>query len=75
MQAYRSYHQYPDETLALVLPRLSTEEHETQILIVESLKKITPQLFVPHAPAIFDSLLDALRNWSTINNQHLVEAV
>ena len=72
-QAYRNIHNYPAQMLALICPRLPKEDHENQKLIVESLKKLAPeQVDAPITNLIFDSLVEGLHNWTTINTQHLV---
>lgn len=54
--------------IGLVCSRLSREDHENQVFIVESLKKITPpQVTNDNINLIFDSLLEGLQNWTTIN--------
>ena len=65
--------------LTIVCGKLDKEEAENQVAISESLKLLmktnTVKLSSDEIQLIFESALEALKNWTTINNQHLVEVI
>lgn len=62
--------------LPAICSRLPKEEQENQIIIVDSLKSIKKEkLKKEELVLIFNSLLETLLNWTTINSQHLIEGI
>ena len=78
-QVYKNFHLYHQNVLTMVCSKLEQEEPENQITISLSLNTLMQnesiKLTYEENFTIFQAALEGLKNWTTINNQHLIEVI